>query len=56
MKKFAVRAMFGLWIVAAPFAIVGCDEPAKEPAKGAPPVVNPGPAPTDKKAETPKTP
>jgi hypothetical protein len=34
MKKFAIRAMFGLWIAAAPFAIVGCDEPAKtEPAK-----------------------
>jgi hypothetical protein len=57
MKKFAVRAMFGLWIVAAPFAIVGCDEPAKtEPAKGAAPAANPGPAPTEKKAETPKTP
>jgi hypothetical protein len=56
MKKFAVRVMFGLWIVAAPFAIVGCDEPAKtEPAKGAP-APNPGPAPTDKKAETPKAP
>jgi hypothetical protein len=54
MKKFAIRAMFGLWIAAAPFAIVGCDEPAKtEPAKtGTPPPAEKKPE--EKKPDAPK--
>jgi hypothetical protein len=58
MKKFAIRAMFGLWIAAAPFAIVGCDEPAKtEPAKTG--TTTPPPAekkPEEKKPEETKKP
>jgi hypothetical protein len=54
MKKFAIRAMFGLWIAAAPFAIVGCDEPAKTdaPKAGTPAT----PPPTEKKPEDTKKP
>jgi hypothetical protein len=54
MKKFAIRAMFGLWIAAAPFAIVGCDEPAKTeaPKTGTPPPAEKKPE--EKKPDAPK--
>jgi hypothetical protein len=50
VKKFALRAMFGIWIAAAPFALVGCDEP-KPAADKAAPAAGPAPGPVAKKPD-----
>ena len=49
MRKIIARLVFGVWIVAAPLAFVGCSEEGAKPADKAAPVTTPAPKPAEKK-------
>jgi hypothetical protein len=51
VKKLVNRLAFGLWIVGAPFVVLGCAEDASKPASTPAPAPAPGPADAGKPAD-----